>query len=815
MNYCEVILPLSIPGTFTYKIPESLHGEIERGKRVLVPFGGKKIYTAIVFSLSSTPPEFQGIKEVISALDSEAILSEEALEFWEFLSSYYLIPLGEIYRHAFPSSLKLESETYVKLKPGAEIQFENLDSNEMHLVEALEVRQLISVSEIEAFIPKKELFKTIGSLIDLQYIEIDEKIQEKYRAKEVLYVKTVEGVSEGESLAKSLHELKRSEKQQMLFLELISLQMENGEKPVRKSDLLKDSRFGSSHFKGLLNKGLIEQFTLQEDRLSSFQGDLEDATELTEAQEQASLKITEALSKGKNVLLHGVTGSGKTHLYLEQILKALEKGETTLFLVPEIALSSQMTRRLEKILGEDLGYYHQRLSDFEKVEVWQKVQKGKLKVVVGTRNSLFLPFPSLGLVIIDEEHDNSYRSFSQGLKIQARDSALMLAKFYEAPALLGSATPSVDMYYQALKGKLEWVSLKERYQGVDLPKIELINFKEAIEQKLTEGDFTLQSKAEISHVLEEKNQVMVLHNRRGYAGVLECESCGYVAYCSNCDVVMTYHKAAGELKCHYCGHRAAKPTSCPKCRSENLSTKGVGVEQLHEQVEELFPQAKSERMDVDTMRRKFAYEKLYERLESGETDILVGTQMISKGLDFEKMELVVVPRADHLLYLPDYRVEERAYQLLTQMAGRVGRFSGNGKILIQTYQPTHRLLQFIKEEDKEELYAYLLGERKKFNYPPFTKTILIELRHRKEDKADRASRFLGSILRKYLPENCILGPEKAPIGKINLLYQYQILLKLPRGKKYEEFKNYVTQSLKEFSEVSAYGSIKKEITVDF
>ena len=428
---------------------------------------------------------------------------------------------------------------------------------------------------------------------------------------------------------------------------------------------------------------------------------------------------------------------------------------------------------------------------------------------------MFLPYENLGLIVVDEEHDSSYKPRETSPFFNAKDAAQVLAKFYKANVILGSATPSVESYYAAKKEKLKYVYLGERFGNVKIPEFELINFKEAQDSKKLVGSFSLHLIDEIRKEIDQHKQTMILHNRRGYANVVECETCGYVNYCSNCDVVMTYHKYNNEMKCHYCGQKAGKPKTCPKCHSEKLNVRGVGVEQIHEEVSKIFPDSEVDRMDVDSMRKKFAYEKLYEKIEEGETDVIVGTQMISKGLDFDNIELVAIPKADSLLYVQDFRAEERAFQLITQVSGRAGRMSGNGKVLIQTYNPQHSIFQLLKDHDTPMIYEHLLTERKKFLYPPFVKLIMIELKHRREDKVNRASQFLGSVLRKYLPEECILGPEKSPIGKLNLMYQYQLLLKLPKGKKYSEYKGLVAKSLAEFDEITAYNSIKKVIFVDF
>ena len=815
MNFAQIILPLNLKGTFTYKVPDELVENLKIGMRVLVSFRGKKIYTGIVAEIHQNDPETFVPKEIISILDDSPILPLEQISFWSWISEYYMCNLGEIYRFAFPSSLKLESETYLKIKPNVKVDFENLDVNEMYLIQALEVRQLINVTEIEAFIPKKEIVKTIKSLIDLQYIEIDEKIAEKYRAKEIAYLRINDAELAGSSLPQILLSLKRSPKQQEMFLAILEKQTENPEKPIRKSEIFDDGNYSHAQLKSLIERNLVQEYFLQKDRLEAYQGDIEEIEKLTDEQFRVKKEIDEAFAEGKNVLLHGVTSSGKTHIYLEKIEDVVASEKNVLFLLPEISLTKQIVQRLEKKYGKQLGFYHQKLTDFERVEVWRRMKNNDIKILIGTRNALFLPFQNLGLIVIDEEHDSAYKPREVSPYFNAKDAAQILAKFYSANLILGSATPSVESYYLAKKEKLKYVLLAERFGNVKLPEFELINFKEEQDSKKIIGNFSLKLIDEIKKELEKKKQTMILHNRRGYANVVECETCGYVNYCSNCDVVMTYHKFSNEMKCHYCGQKASKPKTCPKCHSENLNERGVGVEQIHEEVSRLFPDSEVDRMDVDSMRKKFAYEKLYEKIEEGETDIIVGTQMISKGLDFDNIELVAIPRADSMLYVQDFRAEERAYQLITQVSGRAGRISGEGKVFIQTYNPHHSVFQLIKENHSEKIYQHFLEERKKFLYPPFVKLIMIELKHRKEDKVNRSAQFLGSILRKYLPEDCILGPEKSPIGKLNLMYQYQILLKLPRGKRYSELKNLVLQSFEEFHEITAYQSIKKMIFVDF
>ena len=815
LQFAQIILPLNLKGTFTYKVSADFLDKIEVGMRVLVPFRGKKIYTGIVAELFDDFEETFVPKEIINLLDNQPIVPKQQLDFWNWLSSYYLCNLGEIYRLAFPSSLKLESETYVRLLSERTIDWQNLDANETYLLQALEVRQMLNLQEIEAFIPKKEIIKTINALIDERYISVDEKITEKYKAKEIAYLKINDEALVSENLAIILLKLDKAKKQKDLFLNILSKQIDNPDNPIRKSLVFDEGNFVNQQLKSLIEKGWVTEYYLEKHRIDSYEGEIEEIEELTENQKKSISEINQAFEEAKNVLLHGVTSSGKTHIYLEKIEDCINSGQNVLLLLPEIALTKQITIRLEKKYGKKLGFYHNKLTDFERVEVWRKIKKNELNILIGTRNSLFLPYENLGLIIVDEEHDSAYRPKDQNFFFNAKDSAMMLAEFYQSRLILGSATPSLESYDLAMKDKLRYVSINERFGKVDLPKFEIIDIKEAQNQKKIVGNFSQKMIDEINLQLEHKKQTIILHNRRGYANVIECETCGHVTYCSNCDVVMTYHKASNELKCHYCGHRSGKPTICPSCNSDNLNTKGVGVEQIEEETQKIFSDAEVDRMDVDAMRKKFAYEKLYEKLENGETDILVGTQMISKGLDFDNIELVAIPKADSMIHVQDFRAEERAYQLITQVAGRAGRVSGNGKILIQTYNPSHSVFELIKNQNVKEIYNYFLDERKKFLYPPFVKLIMIELKHRKEDKINRASQFLGSILRKYIPEECILGPEKSPIARLNNLYQYQILLKFPKNKNYKIYKELLLKSFDEFDEITAYKSIRKDIFVDF
>jgi len=813
--YINVILPLNIKGTYTYKVPEYFCKDIQIGMRIVVPFGGKKLYTAIVSEIHENYENTNAFlpKEIFSVLDKGAILPKNQLLFWNWISEYYLCNIGEIYRFAFPSSMKLESETYVCKNPDKETNYNILDANEINLMQILNVKNSVSLHELEAFISKKEIIKTLNNLIEQNLIKIDEKINEKYKSKEISYIKIKKGLLENVHISEILSNLNRATRQKEIFLNILS-ETSSGKDFIKKSEFIEKYSFNSQQLKSLINKGLVEEFYLQKNRIKSYDGNLESIDSLTNFQKKALKDIEFVFEKKDIALLHGVTSSGKTHLYINIAEKILKKGENILIIFPEVSLTKQISQRLEKKYGKLIGYYHSKLSDFEKVEVWRKIKNNELKIILGTRHSLFLPFQNLGLIVVDEEHDSQYKSTNVYPFFNAKDSAIMLGKFYNAKVLLSSATPSVETYYSAIKGRIGLVELKQRFGNSKIPNIHLVDFKEAQNLKKTRGYFSEQIIREIQTELEKKKQVIILHNRRGYSNVIECKNCGYVQYCSNCDVVMTYHKVTNELKCHYCGQKASVPRCCPSCHSQNLTNKGLGIQQLEEELQKLFPSYITGRVDVDSMRSKFAFEKFFEKIENKEINIILGTQIISKGLDFDFVDLVIVPKSDSLLHIQDFRAEEKAFQLLIQISGRAGRKSKDGRMFLQTYNPNQQIFRFLSKE-MNDIYEYFLKERKKFLYPPFVKLVHIELKHLREEKVERASKFLGSIIRKYLPEECILGPEKSQISRINNLYQYQILIKLPKGKKYHILKQFISKSIDEFREISGYKSVKLNLFVDF
>jgi primosomal protein N' (replication factor Y) (superfamily II helicase) len=812
--YCQIILPLSVKGSFTYQIPAEFQADLQPGMRVVVPFGGKKLYTGIVESLHNEAPELFAPKDVIALLDKTPIIPKPLLDFWAWMSDYYLCYIGEIYRLGVPGSFKLESKTFVRKNPELErIPWENLDENETLLMQALENKALLNLQEIEAFISKSELMKSIQALLDIRLILLDEKMEERYKAKEITYLQINQEVLASDQLKAILQQLDRAPKQKELFYYLLS-QSKSGTIKLKKSDVVA-AGYSGAIIKQLRDKFWVHELYQSEDRIQNYQGDVEEMPQLSIEQSRALDEIQHAFAQEEKVLLHGVTSSGKTHIYEHLIDECMQKDQNVLLLVPEISLAKQLCRRLERKYQEKLGVYHSKLNDFEKVELWRNIKNGKHKIIIGTRMALFLCFEQLSLIIVDEEHDKMYQNKDPRVSYNGKDCSFVLANLHQANLLLGSASPSVESYYLALQKKITKVELNYRFGDVALPSVALVDMNIAANELQIEKHFSQDVINAVNREIDEKRQVLMMHNRRGYAPSYACNSCHAPIHCTNCAVVLTYHKAQKELKCHYCGMAAALPQQCPSCNEDAMQPEGLGVQQFEEEVREIFQDKTIERMDLDSMRKKHAYEKLLEAFEQQQIDILIGTQMLAKGLDFDHVDLVVIPHADQMLHSPDYRAEEKAYQLMTQMAGRAGRKSGNGLLLVQTHRPKHEFFEHLRKDDSAQVYKHFLGQRKMALYPPFSKTVLLEFKHRKDVVAEKSSQFMAYILNKYLPAACILGPEPSPIKRINNLYQHQIFLKLPKSSKYSTYKKYVAQSIEEFKEASAYKSVKLEITVDY
>lgn len=810
-RFAEIILPLSLRQTYTYAIPTDF-APVRTGMRVLVPFRGAKLYTGIVKSVFSEPaPEFR-VKELYHLLDPVPLISQLQLQHWTWMAQYYLCSIGDIMRYALPGSLKLESQTYIRWIGEADTTQQELSDLEKLIIDAMVDRPVISLKEIEAFIPRKDLFPVVGSLISQRYIALDEKVQETYKIKESSWLHIPEAILSSQYLGKHLQDLSRAPQQRELFLHLLELQQSSQKGFVKKS-LVMEKGFGSSVLKGLKEKGLVDEILKKEERIQSFSEKPNERPCLSPAQQIAWEKMKIHLDKAEALLLHGPPASGKTHLYLEAILDILKQGKSALYLMPETSLTQHTIQRLQNQFGDKLAYYHSKLSDAEKTEIWQKVHSGEKTIILGTRKAIFLPIQNLALVIIDEEHDAAYRIKDQNPDFQGRDAAWQLARISGAGVILGSASPSVELIYAVGKKKLNYVQLKEKFSSQGEVKTTILDIGSLKEKKEFSGLLSDYAAKRISEEVETNALVQVFFNKRGYSSVIECQDCGYIQYCSNCDVVLTYHKVDRGLKCHYCGLRAPIPKQCPKCHSEKLSDRGLGIQQVQENFQARFPEVRIERMDTDAMKGKYAYAKLFERIEAHQVDLLLGTQMMAKGLDFPDSNLMLVPLADQLLYGQDYRSAERSYQTLIQLSGRVGRHGKNGEIIVQTFTPTHPAIQFLQNPDYAALYRQLLSERKAYHYPPYTRLISITLKHRRQDKLERASAYLASLLRQQYPEEMVMGPAFPQIARLNTWYQMQVFLKFPKNQALH-LKRFLPSIIDEFYLVQAYQSIRCHITVD-
>lgn len=812
--FAEIILPLALPGTFTYEVPNQEIQYLKIGQRVAVPFGSNKLYTGIVHSTHSRSPELFKTKFIDTILDLEPLVTEQQIQFWEWMARYYMCNLGEVYRNAFPTALKWESETFVRFTGNVSQIEEELSENEWIVVYLLDKKGLLSISEISQSIERKYVISVIKSLWEKGIIQLDEILKEKYTPKKGVFVRIKPEVKSDKNLfEKAMDSLKSAKKQREVFLQLIVEETQSN-KPIRISKFIK--KYGGTHamFQTMQEKEILEIYDLEISRIAEIDSEIENSKELNEEQDRALEKIQEFFDQNKTVLLHGITSSGKTEVYIKLIERALEEDKTTLFLLPEISLSSQMVQRIRKHFGSLVGIYHSKFNQNERVELWEKTLNQEYKIVIGARSSMFLPFSELGLVIVDEEHESAYKQEDIKPHFQARDMALVLAHQFKANSILGSATPSFESYHHAQSGKYGYVQLTKRFSSVPLPKIELVDLRSALRTKEITGDITHILRDAIEEALREEKQVLIFQNRRGYAPVMECLSCGHTPFCPNCDVPLTYHKFTNLLKCHYCGHSQNKPSKCVNCQSFELTTKGIGTQQIELQLSNLFPKAKIARMDVDSMRKKNAYEKMFEAVEQQEIDILVGTQILAKGLDFSNIGLVGVIRADTLLNFPDFRAHEKAFQLLTQVAGRAGRRKEQGKVLIQTYAPDHQVLQNISRYDYEKNAKDILYERKSFLYPPFLRLIQLTFKHTQQEKTEKAAKEFVKLLRPYFDDKHLLGPEAPVISRIRNQFIQIVLIKIPEKSSPTTSKELIQKTLDNLHSVKYFRSVKININVD-
>lgn len=780
-RFADVILPLPLYSTFTYRIPDIM-GDVKIGSRVLVPFGRKKYYTAIVVLVHHNEPKDYAVKDILTLLDETPILRHPQLKFWSWIADYYLCSQGEVFKAAVPAGLKVESETVVSVNPDYE------DTEEMQLSERERIvynligsHEKVQLNEITNATGFKNVEALVSRMLEKDAVCVAEKVINNYRPKtEVCIALCIEHGDE-DGLHRFFDMVHRSNKQESLLLAYLDLSrwLQSGTpREVKRDELLKRADVSQAVLNAVIAKGVLKQYKKEINRFANRVVHVQDKPCLSEEQSRALREIRE-LFKDKNItLLHGVTSSGKTSIYVHLIDEVLRNGRQVLYLVPEIALTTQLTGRLQLVFGDKLIIYHSKFSDNERVDIWKKLlNSNEPCVVIGVRSSVFLPFADLGLVIVDEEHDSSYKQQDPAPRYNGKNAAIVLAQMHGAKTLLGSATPAVEVYRNAETGKFGLVSLLTRYEGIEMPEVDVVDTREARRKKEMTGMLSSRLIGFCRDSLESGEQVILFQNRRGYAPMVRCKQCEWIPKCENCDVSLTYHKHVNTLSCHYCGYTMQLPTVCPACKMPALEIVGYGTERIEDEVETVFPDEKIVRMDLDTTRNKNSYEKLIEDFSLRKMNILVGTQMVTKGLDFAGVSTVGILNADTMINFPDFRSDERAFDMMEQVSGRAGRKSKQGRVVIQTTDVKHPIISFVKNHDYLGFYQHELGERERFGYPPFTKIINIYMKHRDDSVLTEMSVRYSNMLREVFRHR-VLGPEAPMVSRVQNFYIRQIVLKM-------------------------------------
>jgi primosomal protein N' (replication factor Y) (superfamily II helicase) len=815
MYFIEVILPLSLSKTFTYSVSETEFQFIQIGMRVAVPFGKSRIYTSLVINLHQNAPNLYEAKEIHQILDEKPIVNQHQIDHWQWIANYYMCAIGDVYRGAMPSALLLESETIITQKQDNFIDKTTLSDDEFLIYEALQLQSSLKVSDIMNILNKKNIFPVVQKLIDKNILVLQEEITETYKPKLVRYIKLNNNFQSDNGLNELLETLKNAGKQKEIVLHYFQLSATE-KKPISIKKLTETAGSNATIVKALIDKNIFDEYYLQEHRIDFKGNSIQNSFILSAVQNTAYEEINEVFESKTVCLLHGVTASGKTEIYTKLIENYLKDEKQILYLLPEIALTTQLVGRLRAYFGNQVAVYHSKYNNNERVEVWNQVlnQSPKSKIVIGARSALFLPFSNLGLIIVDEEHEQTFKQVDPSPRYHARDAAIVLANLHKSKVLLGSATPSLETFFNAKSNKFGLVSVTQRFGNVKMPIIELVDLKIKYFQKKMSGHFSDTLIEEISLALPLGEQVILFQNRRGFSPVVECMTCGHVPQCQQCDVSLTYHKHKNQLRCHYCGYSMGNPTNCHSCTSIHLTTKGFGTEQIQQELIELYPSAKIGRMDQDTTRGKFGFEKIIDSFKNREIDILVGTQMLAKGLDFDNVSLVGIMNADNMLYHPDFRAFERSYQMMTQVAGRSGRSEKQGKVIIQTYNIKHNTIRQVVDNDYIGMYEEQLYDRQIYNYPPFFKLIKLTLKHREYEKLKEGSFWLYEVLRQNL-DMPVLGPEEPAISRIRNEYIRTIMIKIPTNKPLQSTKSRIEKMLNSFDAVAQYRPIKVMVNVDF
>ncbi len=822
--FAEILLPLPISSTFTYRVPFDMNEGMEVGKRVVVQFGHKKICTGLVKEIHENAPTKYRLKYILSILDPGPVVNQFQLKFWDWIKDYYMCFPGEVMNVALPSALKLASETRIVQNPDFDGDTTNLNENEYLVAEAVDIQKTLTITEVSRIVKFIKVIPLIKNLIEKKVVLTEEEVKDRYRPKVETFVRFSPEYKSEAKLKEVFDGLeKRALKQLELLMTFISLvkDFSDDKAEVKKADLLKAAKASPKSLKVLAEKGVIEVFDRIISRLEEFDAEKSvDTIQLTESQQKALEGINTHFEDKAVALLHGVTSSGKTEIYIKLIDEVIKQGKQVLFLLPEIALTTQIINRLRKFFGDIVGVYHSKYSEFERVEIWNRVinngkdeTDNKYKIVLGARSALFLPYSNLGLVIVDEEHDSSYKQCSPAPRYNARDGAIVLAQMHGAKTLLGSATPSLESYSNATFKKYGLVELMERYGGMHMPEILVADLKLETRRKTMKSHFSSFLMKHVKEVLDQKQQVILFQNRRGFSLRLECDQCNWMPNCKNCDVTLIYHKHNNQLKCHYCGYSNRVPERCPECGHTGLMMKGFGTEKVEEELAIFFPKAKITRMDLDTTHSKHAYQRIISDFEERRIDILVGTQMVTKGLDFDNVGVVSVLNADSLISYPDFRSFERSFQLMTQVSGRAGRKHKQGKVIIQTYNPYHAVIRYVMENSYDLMFRSQLQERQEFKYPPFYRIIQIQLQYKDHQFLYAAANEFAAELRIKLGKR-VLGPEYPIVLRVKNLYLKNIMVKIEKSEKAHMIKDFIRQTIYNFNTQSKYKAARVVVDVD-
>jgi primosomal protein N' (replication factor Y) (superfamily II helicase) len=828
--FADILLPLALRGYFTYRVPFELNNQVFVGARVVVPFSKNKFYTGLIRRLHQAPPKGFEAKYIESLVDDRPLVTEKQFSLWEWMADYYMCTPGEVMIAALPAGLRLSSDTFLFLNTELDFNPSDLSDKQFLIVEALQLKHRLSLEEVAEITGLKNPQSFIRKMIVDGYILAGEEIEQRVKPKLVEFVFFTDKYLDENELRTLLSDLEGSKKEQKKIDLLLTFlkqsnhfsTLENNRVDVKRKDLLKESGINVSVLKNLEKIGVFSVEKREVSRLPAFEGKEVVSSPLNDFQLSAKNAINNSFAEVKPVLLHGITSSGKTEVYTSIIEEVLNQGKQVLFLVPEIALTTQLIIRLKKVFGNKIGIYHSKFSENERVEIWNHLLEGgnstenssnELQIVLGARSSLLLPFSNLGLVIVDEEHDPSFKQHDPAPRYSARDTSIVLAKMFNAHCILGSATPSIESYFNALEGKFSLVEMKQRYGGAQLPSIEIADMRN---EKGLKGERKVFSRSLIKAIeesLQKKEQVILFQNRRGFSPMQICEDCHWIPKCKNCDVSLNYHKGIHQLRCHYCGYSVVPYKQCAACSSFDLRLLGVGTEKIEEDLSLIFPNARVGRMDLDSTRSKYSYKKIIEDFENRDIDILVGTQMITKGLDFNNVNLVGIINADALIGFPDFRAHERAFQLMSQVSGRAGRRGKEGKVIIQTSQPLHPVILQVLQHDYKSFFETHIGERRKYYYPPFCRLIKIIVKDRNRSLVENAAWFLSGKLREKLNEK-VLGPEVPAIERINNFFLREILIKIPRGLSWSEIRMWILDCINESKKQEGLKQTRWLIDVD-